>query len=122
MINFAELLMDIGKFLIYFGVGLFIGYLIFNAWLYYTIKKFQNQLEQRLGEVLESRNIKMFVEEVDNMLFCYNADTKEFICQGKDFNEITELFKQRFPGYGAWLVDTDVAIAEKLVAQKNNNA
>jgi hypothetical protein len=38
------------------------------------------------------------IEVVDNQVLCYNADTKEFVCQGQDLLQVIERFKQRFPG------------------------
>jgi hypothetical protein len=38
------------------------------------------------------------IEVVDNQVLCYNADTKEFVCQGQDLTQVIERFKQRFPG------------------------
>jgi hypothetical protein len=38
------------------------------------------------------------IEVVDNQVLCYNADTKEFVCQGQDLTQVIERFKQQFPG------------------------
>jgi hypothetical protein len=53
-------------------------------------------LEQEKAESANTRRVE--IEVVDNQVLCYNADTKEYICQGQDLSQVIENFKQRFPG------------------------
>ena len=53
-------------------------------------------LEQEKAEDAATRRVE--IEVVDNQVLCYNADTKEFVCQGQDLPQVIERFKQRFPG------------------------
>jgi hypothetical protein len=53
-------------------------------------------LEQEKATDTATRRVE--IEVVDNQVLCYNADTKEFVCQGQDLTQVIERFKQRFPG------------------------
>ena len=48
-------------------------------------------------QILETR---LEIEVVDNQVLCYNADTKEYICQGQTLAQVINNFKQRFPVAG----------------------
>ena len=48
-------------------------------------------------QILETR---LEIEVVDNQVLCYNADTKEYICQGQTLAQVIDNFKQRFPVAG----------------------
>ena len=46
--------------------------------------------------------------EIDNnQYFCYNALTKDFVCQGYSLKEIIERFRLRFPNKAAAIYDGD---------------
>jgi len=42
--------------------------------------------------------------ENNNMIYCYNNDTKVFVCQGADLEEIKDNFKARYPDYGSYIM------------------
>jgi hypothetical protein len=54
------------------------------------IKEFTNRLET-------GKLIPVTVEVDQNQYFCYNALTKDFVCQGYTLSEIAERFSARFP-------------------------
>jgi hypothetical protein len=48
----------------------------------------------------QSPETRLEIEVVDNQVLCYNADTKEYICQGQTLAQVIDNFKQRFPVAG----------------------
>lgn len=54
-------------------------------------------------QVSAGKIIPLTVEVENNLYYCYNSNTNQFICQGADVKEITEQFQQRFPGLNAFL-------------------
>ena len=48
----------------------------------------------------QSKETRLEIEVVDNQVLCYNADTKEYICQGQTLAQVIDNFKQRFPVAG----------------------
>lgn len=57
-------------------------------------------IEEKVAEgmkKLKETIIPSKIERVDELLFLYNADTNEFIAQGKDFEELNKNAKVRFP-------------------------
>ena len=48
----------------------------------------------------QSQETRLEIEVVDNQVLCYNADTKEYICQGQTLAQVIDNFKQRFPVAG----------------------
>jgi hypothetical protein len=47
---------------------------------------------------VKPQETRLEIEVVGNQVLCYNADTKEYVCQGHDLTQVIENFKQRFPG------------------------
>jgi hypothetical protein len=46
--------------------------------------------------------------------YCYNDDTKEFLCQGSSLQEISEIFVQRYPGMIGELYSSDSTVITNL--------
>lgn len=64
------------------------------------LKKHIAEVEaQMVTEVKElfDKIIFMRTETHDNMIFAYNAVTNDFVCQGKDMEELNKNFGLRFP-------------------------
>ena len=53
--------------------------------------------DQTMAEIQDGSLIPLTVELDNNIFFCYNMLTKEFVCQGTDLNEIMKKFTERFP-------------------------
>ena len=69
-------------------------------------------------EALESdKIIPLTVEFENNLYYCYNSKTNQFICQGADVKEIIEKFKERFPGLNAFFESGDAEAVETLKQQ-----
>ena len=87
-------------------------------------------------EIYKKFTIPLRVDKVDSTYYCYNNDTNDFCCQGKDLAEIKERFQERFPNYGSYILQeyihmfpdavdmivddpTDKELQEKIKAKNN---
>ena len=71
-------------------------------------KKQEKQLDQYVDKALELYKkliIMLRVELKDEMYYCYNNETGDFVCQGKSIEEITEAFKERYPNHGSYILN-----------------
>ena len=71
-------------------------------------KKQEQQLDQYVDKALELYKkliIMLRVELKDEMYYCYNNETGDFVCQGKSIEEITEAFKERYPNHGSYILN-----------------
>ena len=71
-------------------------------------KKQEQQLDQYVDKALELYKkmiIMLRVDLVDEMYYCYNNETGDFVCQGKNIKEITESFKERYPNHGSYILN-----------------
>ena len=83
---------EIVNFLINFALIYFLVRIAFTllAW----------RLEKQIVHVeksLESQYVILDLEHTDDQYFCYDASTKDFVCQGRDMSEIVKNFKLRYP-------------------------
>jgi hypothetical protein len=79
------------------------------------------QIESELGATMEKlaqeRLIALTVEIDNNQYFCYNALTKDFVCQGHSLTEIIEKFRLRYPNKAAAIYDGDETAVQTLKSQ-----
>ena len=71
-------------------------------------KKQEKELDQYVDKALELYKkliIMLRVELKDEMYYCYNNETGDFVCQGKSIEEITEAFKERYPNHGSYILN-----------------
>jgi hypothetical protein len=71
--------------------------------------------------VASEKIIPLTVEVENNLYYCYNSKTNQFICQGADVKEITDQFQQRFPGLNAFFNSGDEAALTTLRQQLKEN-
>lgn len=62
-------------------------------------------IDRLLTEIEKDSEVKpqetrLEIEVVNNQVLCYNADTKEYICQGQTLAQVIDNYKQRFPVAG----------------------
>ena len=73
---------------------------------------------QSIQQELDSgRLIPLTVEVADSGYLCYNSITNDFVCQGRDLNEIVERFKARYPDKNAAIHRGDSEAVAILKAQ-----
>jgi hypothetical protein len=72
------------------------------------------QLDQQRAQDLERRlPVRLTVEQMQGMIYCWDSVTNDFVCQGRDLAELRDNFARRYP-------DRNAAIThgpEELVTQ-----
>jgi ATP-dependent exoDNAse (exonuclease V) beta subunit len=58
-------------------------------------------------QVIEGKIIPLTIEVQNDLYYCYNSNTNQFVCQGADVEEIIQCFNKRFPGLDAALESGD---------------
>ena len=100
-------------------VAFLAGALAATALIRWAAERFVDRLLAEIEKDSEQKtadnNIRMQIELVENQVLCYNADTKEFICQGQDLAEVLKRFKQRFPGTDGVLIPGDDPAAREWI-------
>ena len=107
------------------------------VWLMaYLVQRWVDRLRKMLEEAMaeESKSepsiqdqvsagkiIPLTIEVENNLYYCYDSNTNQFICQGSDVKEITEKFQQRFPGLNAFFNSGDEQALKTLRQQLKEN-
>jgi len=86
---------------IFLLVGFVIGAAFYRGWLIY--KRFQRikmlaTYAQDVLDELKSKIINASVEVHNDQFFFYSRETKEFLLQGKNYEEIVAKIKTKYPG------------------------
>lgn len=71
-----------------------IGYLHYRNYRRITMMQYY---AESLLEEFEERVIKARIEFDHDRLMCYNRETDEFLAQAKNWNELNDRLKERFP-------------------------
>ena len=98
------------------GVG--VGVILFLLFVWAVARRLQIRVDSELSGFMEKlaqeRLIALTVEIDNNQYFCYNALTKDFVCQGYSLKEIIERFRLRFPHKAAAIYDGDETAVRTL--------
>ena len=101
------------------GVGF--GVVLFLLFVWIISRRIQFRVDSELGATIEKlaqdRLIALTVEIDNNQYFCYNALTKDFVCQGYSLKEIIERFRLRYPNKAAAIYDGDETAVQTLKSQ-----
>ena len=101
------------------GVGF--GVIVFLLFVWILSRRIQIRFESELSTTMKNlaqeRLIALTVEIDNNQYFCYNALTKDFVCQGYSLKEIIERFRLRFPHKAAAIYDGDETAVKTLRSQ-----
>ena len=108
-------------FLPSFCIGIVIGWVLVN--IVHAMRAI-NQLstmspesQDTLVKLTNETLIILEVEPVNNQFLCYNYFTKEFVCAGRNIEEIRDRFKQRYPNKDAAVAKGDPAALSILTQQ-----
>ena len=74
-------------------------------------------LHERMAEIEQTRlkqPVPLMVEEIEGRLYCWHAETKDFVCQGADLQELRDNFKLRYPGQNAHVQDGPEQLLHRL--------
>ena len=101
--------------------GLGIGVILFLLFVWAVARRlkvqFESDVESTMEKLAQERLIALTVEIDNNQYFCYNAITKDFVCQGHSLNEIRERFRLRYPNKAAAIYDGDETAVRTLKQQ-----
>ena len=101
------------------GVGF--GVVLFLLFVWVVSRRirirFESELSTTMKNLAHERLIALTVEIDNNQYFCYNALTKDFVCQGYSLKEIIERFRLRFPDKAAAIYDGDETAVQTLRSQ-----
>ena len=111
--NFKNSMDEIINFLINFAVVYFLIRIVFRL--------IARQLEKQIVHVehaVQSEYVILDLEHTDNQYFCYDTQTKDFVCQGRDMVEVARNFRQRYPARRGMIYNADTnamtALAEAV--------
>jgi 3'-phosphoadenosine 5'-phosphosulfate sulfotransferase len=99
--------------------------LIFWAWVGWTAtgwllsrqQRDSAELQEAIQDLEQERLIALTIEVDQDVYFCYNSITKEFVCQGRDIQEIVKNFALRYPDKQAAIFDGDESAVVTLKQQ-----
>jgi hypothetical protein len=101
------------------GVGF--GVIVFLLFVWAISRRIQFRVDSEMSDIMETlaqeRLIALTVEINNNQYFCYNAVTKDFVCQGYSLKEIIERFRLRYPNKAAAIYDGDETAVSTLKSQ-----
>lgn len=67
----------------------------------------QTEAREFVDKLVNQKMILLEIEAVDDQFLCYNALTKEFVCMGRNMDEVVNRFQQRYPNKSAGIVKDD---------------
>ena len=108
-------------FLVPVVIGIVIGWVMVS--LIQTVQAVKQTLEispeaqDTLAKLADETLVILEVEPVNDQFLCYNYFTKEFVCTGRNIEEIRDRFKQRFPNKDAAVAKGDPAALRTLKQQ-----
>jgi hypothetical protein len=98
--------------------------LLFWAWLGWTAtgwilsqRQSHAEFKEAIQDLEQERLIALTIEVDKGVYFCYNSITKEFVCQGRDIQEIVKNFALRYPDKQAAIFDGDESAVVTLKQQ-----
>jgi hypothetical protein len=101
------------------GVGF--GVVLFLLFVWAVSRRiriqFESELTATMKNLAQEHLIALTVEIDNNQYFCYNALTKDFVCQGHSLKEIIERFRLRYPNKAAAIYDGDATAVQTLRSQ-----
>ena len=102
-------------------IGLGFGVIVFLIFVWAVASRIRvrmySDLEGVMEKIAQERLIALTVEIDNNQYFCYNALTKDFVCQGYSLKEIIERFRLRYPNKAAAIYDGDEIAVRTLKSQ-----
>ena len=98
--------------------------LAFWAWVGWTVtgwmlgrRQSSVELKEAIQDLEQEKLIALTIEVDHDTYFCYNSITKEFVCQGRDIQEIVKNFALRYPDKQAAIFDGDESAVVTLKQQ-----
>lgn len=98
-------------------LGILLGMLLAGIMVYLYIRGLVRTVMRELDEHIEraaNTLMPVIIERENGVLFCYDKQDKQFICQGATVAEIREAFARRYPDKTAYLDGGDEELVKEL--------
>ena len=112
---------DFGSFFVGLIAGLAIAYFIIHQIGKMIFRKLEAAVAAE-SEQREQSRINMKVERHGDVLYAYNADNDDFICQGANLAELKQNFVARFPDRTGSVEGVNTELHAELLKQKQELA
>ncbi len=109
-----EQLLDI---VIWFAIGYMLTRLLATWLLDHFTREIRAEIEEFADRLESGRLIPVTVEVDQEQYFCYNAITKDFVCQGYSLKELADRFTLRYPESKLAIYNGDETAVRILKAQ-----
>lgn len=83
--------------LIWFAIAYMLARMLTTWAMEYLTKEIRKEIDDFTDRLESGKLIPVTVEVDQNQYFCYNALTKDFVCQGYTLKELADRFSARFP-------------------------
>jgi len=103
--------------LIWFAVGYMLARMATTWLLNYLTRELRKEVEEFADKLETGKLIPVTVEVDKDQYFCYNAMTKDFVCQGYNLTELAERFSARFPSSKLAIYNGDETAVKVLKEQ-----
>lgn len=94
-------------------IGVAIAILIVYLYIRSLVVKVMKEIGAHIDQVSETL-MPVTIERDNGLLYCYNQEDHQFICQGTTMKDIREAFKARFPDKTAYLAGGEETLLEEL--------
>jgi hypothetical protein len=98
-------------------LGILLGMLLAGIMVYLYIRGLVRTVMRELDEHIEraaNTLMPVIIERENGVLFCYDKQDKQFICQGTTVADIREAFARRYPDKTAYLDGGDEELVKEL--------
>jgi hypothetical protein len=109
-----ELLIEL---LIWFAIAYMLARMATTWLLNYLTREIRAEVADFTSRLETGKLIPVTVEVDQDQYFCYNALTKDFVCQGHTLKELAEHFSARFPEGKLAIYNGDETAVKVLKAQ-----
>ena len=105
---------NIGDIVIGMGLGVVLTIVAFNWAMNRIIRRVESELEESTDNAIGMR-----IEVDQNIIYCYNSETNQFLCQGRTLTEIADAFVKRFPNAKGYVDGGDPKVIEQWKKELN---
>ena len=112
---------DFGSFFVGLIAGLGLAYIIIHQIGKMIYRRLEAAVEAEVEQKTKDR-IQMKVERHGDVLYAFNADNDDFICQGANLAELKRNFVARFPGRDGSVEGASTELHAELLKQKQELA
>lgn len=86
-------------------------------WINIRSADYARARQQILERQLLEQPVRLSVEQLGDMLYCWDAVTNDFVCQGRDMAELRQNFGLRYPNRNAAIAQGPQELVDQLRQQ-----